>query len=63
MQMSPYEIFRREPTILGSFAQARTFERASRLVNSHIVQVKEMVTHTFPLEAVGRCPADVDDGT
>jgi len=50
IQISPYEIFRRELTLLGSFAQAYTFERAVRLINSHVVKVKEMVTHTFPLE-------------
>ncbi len=50
IRMNPYDIFRRELTVLGSFAQARTFERAARMVNAHLVQVQEMVTHTFPLE-------------
>ena len=51
--ISPYDIFRRQLTILGSFSQALTFERATRLVNSGDIRVKEMITHTFPLEAWG----------
>jgi D-arabinitol dehydrogenase (NADP+) len=50
IQVSPYDIFRRELTILGSFSQALTFERAARLVNTGTVRVKELVTCTFPLE-------------
>ena len=48
--LSPYDIFRRELKILGSFSQALTFERATRLINGGTVQVKDMITHTFPLE-------------
>ena len=48
--ISPYEIFRRELTLLGSFSQAHTFDRASRLVNAGVVQLADMVTHTFSLE-------------
>jgi len=50
IQISPYDIFRRELKILGSFSQARTFDRAVRLVNSGVLKLKDMVTHTFPLE-------------
>ena len=53
IQISPYEIFRRELKILGSFSQARTFDRAVRLVNARVLQLREMVTHTFPLEGWG----------
>ncbi|MHB9130357.1 MAG: zinc-dependent alcohol dehydrogenase family protein [Armatimonadota bacterium] len=62
IQISPYEIFRRELTILGSFSQAHTFERATRLVNSHTVKVKEMVTHTLPLEEWGYALQMVKEG-
>lgn len=51
--ISPYDVFRRELTILGSFSQALTFGRATQLVNDGVVKVKEMVTHTFPLEGWG----------
>lgn len=53
IQLSPYEVFRRELTILGSFSQAHTFDRASRLINSGVISVQGMVTHTLPLEAWG----------
>jgi len=48
--ISPYEVFRRQLTILGSFSQAHTFARAARLVNGGDVRVKAMITHTFPLD-------------
>lgn len=51
--ISPYEIFRRQLTLLGSFAQADTFARATRLLNGGAVQVHEMITHHLPLEAWG----------
>ncbi len=51
VQVSPYEVFRKELKILGSFSQAHTFARATALVNTGVVRVHEMVTHTFPLEA------------
>jgi D-arabinitol dehydrogenase (NADP+) len=51
IEISPYEIFRKELKILGSFSQARTFARATALVNRGVVRVRELVTHTFPLDA------------
>ena len=53
IQLSPYDVFRRELQILGSFSQAHTFTRATQLVNAGVVRVKEMITHTFPLEGWG----------
>ena len=50
IRLSPYDVFRRELKILGSFSQARTFDRAVRLVNHGVLELKDMVTHTFPLE-------------
>ncbi|MHB9026734.1 MAG: zinc-dependent alcohol dehydrogenase family protein [Armatimonadota bacterium] len=62
IQISPYEVFRRELKILGSFSQARTFDRATRLINAGVVKVKEMVTHTFPLEGWDEALAAVISG-
>jgi len=61
--ISPYEVFRRELKILGSFSQAHTFERATRLVNTGVVKVKEMVSHIFPLEGWGEALRMVTEGT
>ena len=62
IQLSPYDIFRRELTVLGSFSQALTFERATRLVNAGAVKVKELVSHTFPLEGWGEALRMVTEG-
>ncbi len=62
IQISPYEIFRRELTVLGSFSQAHTFARATHLVNAGVVKVKELVSHTFPLEGWGEALAMVTEG-
>jgi len=62
IKISPYDVFRRELKILGSFSQARTFDRAVRLVNSGVLQLKDMVTHTFPLEGWGDALKMVTDG-
>lgn len=62
IQLSPYDIFRRELKILGSFSQARTFDRAVRLVNTGVMQLRDMVTHTFPLEGWGDALQMVTEG-
>jgi len=62
VQISPYDVFRRELKILGSFSQARTFDRAVRLVNTGVLQLKGMVTHAFPLEGWGDALQMVNKG-
>ncbi|HEY4386407.1 MAG TPA: zinc-dependent alcohol dehydrogenase family protein [Ktedonobacteraceae bacterium] len=46
---SPYEIFQKQLTIVGSFAQTHCFDRALLYLESKQLKVAEMVTHTFPL--------------
>ena len=46
---SPTEIFRRELTIKGSFAQTHCLDRALAYLESGQVKVDEVVTQTFPL--------------
>ncbi len=62
ISISPYEIFRRELTLLGSFSQAHTFDRAVRLINAGVITVNEMVTHTFPLDGWGEALRMVTEG-
>lgn len=50
IQINPYEIFRRELKIIGSFAQTHKFEAAIKMLEHGQVQVKDLVTHQFPLE-------------
>lgn len=50
VQINPYEIFRRELTLKGSFAQTHCFGRALRYLESHQVKVSDMITHQVPLQ-------------
>jgi len=45
----PYEVFRRELTIKGSFAQTHCFDRALAVLRSGRVRTDGIVTHEFPL--------------
>jgi D-arabinitol dehydrogenase (NADP+) len=53
LAVSPYDIFRRELTIRGSFAQAWSFDRAVALLRSGRITVDGMVTHRFGLADYG----------
>ncbi|HVT67106.1 MAG TPA: zinc-binding dehydrogenase, partial [Trebonia sp.] len=48
--VSPYEVFRRELVIKGSFAQQFSFDRAVDLLRRGKVKTGPMITHRFPLE-------------
>jgi D-arabinitol dehydrogenase (NADP+) len=50
----PYEIFRRQLTIKGSFAQTHCFERALRLLGSGRVRTDGILTHVLELGEYGR---------
>jgi len=50
IQISPYEIFRRDLKVCGSFALRNTFAPAIRLLQNKIVQVKPLLSHSFPFE-------------
>jgi D-arabinitol dehydrogenase (NADP+) len=50
---SPTEIFRRELTIKGSFAQTHCLDRALAYLESGQVKVDEIVTQIFPLAGYG----------
>ncbi|GGJ46876.1 zinc-dependent alcohol dehydrogenase family protein [Deinococcus roseus] len=58
IEVSPYEIFRKDLTILGSFSLNSTIPLALRWMRSGQVQVKELITDTLPLgklhEAIGQ---------
>jgi D-arabinitol dehydrogenase (NADP+) len=50
---SPYEIFRRDLTIIGSFAVNRTFHEAIALIQNGAIQVETLISHQIPLELFG----------
>ena len=53
LAISPYDVFRRELTIKGSFSQAFSFDRALALLRSGRVRTEGMVTHRFALPDYG----------
>lgn len=46
---SPYEVFRKDLTIYGSFAVCRTFLQSIALLESGAVQVEPLISHRVPL--------------
>jgi D-arabinitol dehydrogenase (NADP+) len=50
VEISPYEVFRRDLTILGSFSLLGTVPQALEWLSSGRVQVKPLITHRLPIE-------------
>jgi D-arabinitol dehydrogenase (NADP+) len=50
VEISPYEVFRRDLTILGSFSLLGTTPIALEWLQSGRVQVKPLITHRLPIE-------------
>ena len=46
----PYDIFRKDLTIVGSFAVNRTFQESIALLQSGDVKVEPLISHQLPLE-------------
>lgn len=59
---APYEIFKRQIAVLGSFAQVHCFDRAIEALAHGDVRVEGMVTSTFGLETYGQALAAVEAG-
>ena len=57
--ISPYEVFARELTIKGSFAQTHCFGRALRALTSGRVRTDGIVTDTIPLSSFDQALAAV----
>ncbi len=49
----PYDVFRRDLTIIGSFAVNRTFHEAIALIRAGAVQVQPLISHQVPLARFG----------
>jgi D-arabinitol dehydrogenase (NADP+) len=48
--ISPFEIYRRDLEIIGSFAIRRTYDRAFKLMEAGVIDVKDLVARKLPLE-------------
>ncbi len=47
--VSPFDIFKNDWTVLGSFASCATFHPAIRLIREGKVRVRPLISHTLPL--------------
>ena len=61
ISVSPYDIYRREISLIGSFAQVLCFPRALGFLSSGAVQVKPLITHKFPLDSYAEALAVMSD--
>ena len=61
--VSPYDIFRRELTIKGSFAQQFSFDRALTALRTGRVDPKGLISHRFGLEQYDDALAAVADSS
>lgn len=50
VRISPYEVFRKDLTLLGSFALNRTFQQSVDLLRSGAIDAEALVSHQLPLE-------------
>jgi D-arabinitol dehydrogenase (NADP+) len=50
---SPYDIFRRQLTVKGSFAQVNCFDQSLAMLRSGRIKHEGLITHTFPLSRYG----------
>ena len=59
VQWSPYDIFRRQLTVKGSFAQVNCFDRSLALLRSGRIMSDGLITHRFRLDQYGDALAAV----
>jgi len=57
IQLRPYDVFRNDWTILGSFALCYTFQPAIAWLNSGVIDVGPLVSHSVPLAEFERAVA------
>jgi D-arabinitol dehydrogenase (NADP+) len=61
LTVSPYEIFRRELVLKGSFSQAYSFDRAVSALRGGRVRTEGIITHRFGLDDYGAALAALAD--
>lgn len=53
VSVKPYDVFRRELTIRGSYTNPYVMDRALALLAAGCIDWREIVTHRFPLSEFG----------
>jgi D-arabinitol dehydrogenase (NADP+) len=61
--VSPYDIFRREIVVRGSFAQQFAFDRAVLALRTGRVNTEGMITHRFPLHSYADALGAITDSS
>lgn len=54
VEISPFEIYRRDLEIIGSFAIRRTYDRAFKLMEHGAIDVKKLIFEAMPVEELPR---------
>jgi len=62
IEIRPFEIYRRDIEIIGSFAIRRTYDRAFKLMESGVIKVKPLVAEAMPVEELTRGLSMMKDG-
>ena len=62
VRLSPYDIFHRDWTIIGSFALCYTFQPAIAWLANGVVDVMPLISHNLPLSDFPRALASFADG-
>ncbi len=60
--VSPYDIFHKELTVIGSFAQTHCFDRAIQFIQSGVVKLDGLVTHRYGLDEFGKAIEQIEHG-
>lgn len=62
MRLEPYEVFRRDLRIVGSFAVKKTMQYALNLLGSGAIDVRDLISSQYPLERFGDALEEVLTG-
>jgi 2-desacetyl-2-hydroxyethyl bacteriochlorophyllide A dehydrogenase len=54
IEIRPFDIYRRDIEIIGSFAIRRTYDRAVKLMENGVIEVKPLVAEAMPVEEFPR---------
>ena len=63
IEISPFEIYRRDLEIIGSFAIRRTYDRAFKLMEHGRVKVERLLHESMPVEELPRGLESMKKGT
>ncbi|MBN1640727.1 MAG: zinc-dependent alcohol dehydrogenase family protein, partial [Anaerolineae bacterium] len=61
VRVSPYQVFRNDWRVIGSFATCYTFQEAIRLLRGGVVQVEPLISHRLPLSEAARAFTAIQD--